>query len=161
MSVPFESPLVDQAVHHHPQALAFLRDMAQAMHCFDDLVDRDKRISDGEIIDVLWKVLVAIPSNPFYREHEAVLQPIVANAIINWRIATHIERCEPTTETDLQTAFIIRSSYVDLVTMAAMLIDGPDWAAHVGPGLRRWAHSEGFDGYLQALAVERTARQGE
>jgi hypothetical protein len=151
---------VAQAVHGHPEALAFLRDMARVMHTWDDLCDRDKPISDGMVTDAFWTALVTLPRNSFYREHEADLQPIVVNAILNWRIATHIERMPATTETLLHTAFIIRSSYIDMVTMSALLIDGPDWATHVGPGLRAWAHGEGFDNYLHALAREKEARDG-
>jgi len=153
-----ESPLVANAVHHDAHAMAFLRDMAQVMHTWDDLVDHDKPVSDCEITEAFWKALVTIPRNPFYRAHEDMLAPIVMNAIVNWRIATHIERCDQVTETALQTAFIVRSSYIDMVTMAALIIDGPDWAAHVGPGLRAWAHGEGFDTYLQNLANEKAAR---
>ncbi len=158
MSVPMESPLVAQAVHGHPEALSFLRDMAFVMHLFDDLVDRDRRVPDGEIVDALWRALVSLPRNAFYREHENLLHPIVINAIINWRIATHIERQEKMSETALQTAFIVRSTYIDLVTTSALIVGGPEWAVHVGPGLRAWAHAEGFDNYLSNLATEKAAR---
>lgn len=155
-----ESPLVAQAVQEHRDALAFLRDMAQVMHVFDDLVDRDRHVCDGEIVDALWKALVTIPGNVFYRDHEHLLRPVVINAIINWRIATHVERQERVSETMLQAAFIIRSTYIDMVTTAALIIGGPEWAVHVGPGLRAWAHSEGFDNYLNNLAAEKMARLG-
>lgn len=158
MTAPMESPLVARAVQNDEHALAFLRDMAQVMHLFDDLVDRDRYVADGEIVEALWKALVTLPGNPFYRAHEEVMRPIVMNAIINWRIATHIERQEKHTETGLQAAFILRSSYIDMVTTAALIIGGPEWAVHVGPGLREWAHSEGFDTYLQNLAREKAAR---
>jgi hypothetical protein len=162
MSVPFESPLVTEAVGGDQHALVFLRSMASVMHTWDDLIDKDREVSDGEINAAFWLALVELPANPFYAAHADMLRPIVVQSILNWRAATQMER-EATCEqyNDLKIAFIIRSTYIDLVVMSACVLGGPDWAAKVAPDLRRWAHSEGFKGYLDALAAEKGAREGE
>jgi hypothetical protein len=162
MSVPFESPLVANAVGHNADAMAFLRGIATVMHTWDDLIDRDRGVSDGEINAAFWLALVELPANPFYAANAEMLRPIIVQSIINWRAATAMERqatCEQ--YNDLKIAFIIRSTYIDLVVMSACILGGADWAAKVAPDLRRWAHSEGFKGYLDALAAERLAREGE
>lgn len=161
MSVPFESPLVAQAVKNDPDALEFLRDMALVMHWFDDLIDKDRSVPDEETQEVLWRVLVTLPRNTFYRDNFNLLNPIVINAITNWRTANHLERGQAHDQTDVMTAFIIRSSYIDLATMAATIIGGPLWAAERGVALRHWAHGEGFERYQENLAAERAAREGK
>jgi hypothetical protein len=153
-----EHPIVEKAVRGNEAALEFLRRIAGVLHIWDDLIDRDKKVLDADICGAFTDALITIPSNPFYRAHQDVLLPILANAINNWRIATSLERSEKTVS-DLKIAFIIRSSYVDLLTMSALLIGGGDWAAEVGVEVRRWAHQEGFQGYLDNLAAEEAARK--
>jgi hypothetical protein len=108
----------------------------------------------------MWMALIEIPNNSFYTTHRSELQPILVNAIINWRIANKIERVEQATNDDLTIAFILRSSYADLLTMSATLIGGIEWAVECGPDIRRWAHSEGFTAYLTNLAAEKAVREG-
>jgi len=160
MTVPFESPLVANAVGNDMDALAFLRGIASVMHTWDDLIDKDREIEDEEINAAFWFALVELPTNPFYAANAEMLRPIVVQSIVNWRAATAMERAATCEQyNDLKITFIIRSTYIDLVVMAACILGGPDWAAKVAPDLRRWAHSEGFKGYLDALAAEKEARE--
>lgn len=154
------SDVVSNAVMDDEDALAFLRAIANVLHTWDDLTDHDKPVSDEDVFSAFWTCLIGLPENPFYRQNEGVLRPVLANAIINWRIANNLERSESKTETDMICAFIIRSAYVDLVTASAALIGGVDHAATIGAEVRRWAHKEGFDKYLSNLAAEEAARKG-
>jgi hypothetical protein len=136
--------------------------MAQVMHTWDDLTDRDVAVPDDEIFRAFWLALVELPSNSFYRTFEDTLLPIVINSIINWRIANRFEReSEIRSRDGLMVAFIVRSSYIDLATMCASLIGGQEWAVQCGPALRMWAHSEGFERYLEALGLETAIREGK
>jgi hypothetical protein len=157
-----EHPIVATAVRNNPDALAFLRTIAQILHFWDDLIDRDHEIDDRQINDAFTLALIELPRNAFYREHFDTLNVILQNAITNWHIANQLER-EPHNEdrvrVSLMTAFVIRSSYIDLLTQSALIVGGMDWAAHCGPEIHRWAHSEGYDGYLTNLAAEQTARK--
>jgi hypothetical protein len=150
---------VARAVQGNEEALGFLRGIAQVMHTWDDLVDRDHDLTDDDINRAFWIALVELPNNPFYAAHRATLQAIIVNSIINWGIATNIERNKASTSADQRIAFIIRSSYIDLAVMCATLVGGSEWGITCGYGLRAWAHSEGFDGYLKALSEEAAARE--
>lgn len=159
-----QHPIVSKMVGGHKLALEFLRMMAQVLHAWDDLVDKDKGVlGDCDINDAFTLALVRLPRNSFYREHFDDLNPILTVAIINWRIATAVERRGAAPDdgwnsADLQWAYVIRSTYVDLVTMSAAILHGPDHAATMGIELRQWAHSEGFVKYLENLAAEQVAR---
>jgi len=132
----------------------FLMTIVPLLHLWDDLIDKDKPVSDEAINAAFWDGLVTLPRNRFYREHFDDLNPILAVAIQNWQAANLMER----ERREPHIAFIIRSSYVDLITMSALLCGGPAHAARMTPLIREFAHSEGFDAYLAALGAERTAR---
>ena len=151
--------IVQDAVKEDSDAMAFLVAMAQVLHWWDDLIDRDKEQLDEHTHRMMWLALVEIPGNPFYRKHMASLMPILVNAIANWRIANVVEREATSSKDELQWTFITRSSYVDLVTMCAVLKGGVEHAVAIGPELRRWAHGETFKGYLENLSAEFRARK--
>ena len=155
-----DSPIVSEAVRGDVDALAFLHEMAFVLHWYDDLVDRDRWISDDTTHNAMWRALVTLPRNAFYRAHFEELNPILVSAIANWRIANVLERQREPSVADLAIAFVTRSTYVDLVTMCATIIGGVDWAVEQGVAIRRWAHSEGFARYLDNLAAEKAARKG-
>ena len=156
-----EHPIVEQAVKGNADALEFLRAIAKVLHLWDDLVDRDKAIADATIHEAFGLALIDLPRNAFYRRHFEVLNAVLLNAIVNWRIATTMERNDAPDRRpyDFATAFILRSSYVDLLTMSATLIGGVEWGAAMGPEIHRWAHQEGMATYLYNLAAETAARK--
>ena len=75
----------------------------------------------------------------------------------NWLISNDLER--EGGDLQLNIAFILRSSYVDLITQSALLVGGQAWASQVGREVRKLTHHERFDGYLRALDEEKKTRQ--
>lgn len=137
-------------------AARFLATMYSVAHVWDDLIDGDQTVSPDEINQTFCDLLVVLPRNSFYTRHFDYLNPILSNAITNWRIATSLER--DGNEYEKQIAFILRSSYVDLVTQCALLIGGAEYAVTAGKQARILIHGEGWDGYLENLAAEEAAR---
>jgi hypothetical protein len=152
--------------HDHPEFLAFVQEAckgneeAAAMlvmltdlaHFFDDLYDGDKGLTRGNVQTALWTSLAMLPRNAFYRQYFGEIQPLVSNAIVNWRVANHLERV-PGDETDLRVAFIVRSSYADLIQQTAMICGGPEWAVEVGVAVRKRCHAESWQDYLKSVEV--------
>lgn len=146
--------ILSDAVGGNKDALAFLNMISKIAHVWDDLYDRDREVSRDEINAVFWCALIELPANAFYREHESVLRPVIAQSILNWTIANQFEN----NDERLEIAYIIRSSYIDVALVSALLIGGPEHAAKVGVGLRAWNHGETPKEYLDHLKAERVKR---
>lgn len=137
-------------------AVNFLNDMIDALHFYDDLIDRDQQLSNDNIHDSFWKLLITIPRNKFYTNNFDLLNPILVNAICNWKCANKFE--EGDDEYELGIAYILRSSYVDILTMTALITGGREWADECAPQIRKHTHKETLDGYKINLEKEKKAR---
>ena len=137
-------------------AARFLLTIVGVLHTWDDLIDLDHDVTPAEINAAFFAALVELPRNRFYAENFGILNPVLLSAINNWHVANLLESTD--SEADKRIAFISRSSYIDLITTVAFLIGGDEWVREVGPEIRRFAHSEGWEGYLANLKAEQAAR---
>lgn len=149
-------PLFEDFLLGNPEAVQFVVRVFRTLHVWDDLVDRDKPITDDEINSVFWDLLIVLPTDPFYTKNIVLLHSTLVNAIINWHIANKLER--EGDEKDRSIAFILRGAYIDLLSASAFIVGGMEWANKIGPAIRRWAHEETFDQYLENLSKECEAR---
>jgi hypothetical protein len=149
-------PLFNEFLLGNAEAIQFVVRVFRALHVWDDLIDRDKALTDDEINSVFWDLLVVLPTDPFYVRNIALLNSTLVNAIINWHIANKLER--EGDEKDKSVAFILRGAYIDILSAAAFVVGGMQWVQEVGPAIRRWAHEETFDEYMVNLAKECEAR---
>ena len=131
-------------------ACFFIEQVFNALHVWDDLIDRDKAIPTESINVSMEMFLLDLPRNRFYVENFAALNSLLTIAILNWHIANQLE----TEQASLDVAFIIRSSYIDLITMSAAIIGGRAHAIMVGHEARPRASREGFETYRLALTQE-------
>ena len=138
-------------------AAEFIESVLGIAHTWDDLIDRDKEVSNHDINKAFFEALIRLPRNTFYNANFEHLNSVLINSVSNWQIATKLERTGSEYETSI--AFILRSSYVDLITQSALLIGGEMWACKVGEEIRRFTHHETYQGYLKTLAVEKAARE--
>lgn len=139
------------------EAVEFIDLACDIAHVWDDLVDQDKELEVDDINRIFFNSLVRLPRNPFYRKNFDHLNSVMMNSISNWQIATKLEREGGDYETSI--AFVLRSSYVDLITQAAMLCGGGKWACKVGEEARRLTHEETYEGYLKNLDKEKRDRE--
>ena len=104
-------------------AKQFLDHISNILHFWDDLVDKDKPVSDSDTNTWMWAALIELPRNQFYVANFSYLNSVLAMAILNWEVATRIER-QDNDDYSLNIAYIIRSSYADLAVAVALLIGG-------------------------------------
>lgn len=147
---------IAKATNNDKDASQFLSDIYETIHFWDDLIDKDKLITDQHINDCFMKLLFLLPTNVFYKRHFDYLNPILNMAMINWQAATKMER-NPVTTNDFVIAFIIRSQYVDLLSACAYLTHDHKTAIDLIIEFRRLVHCEGLENYLIALDQERNA----
>ncbi len=138
-------------------AADFISMVMEISHLWDDLIDKDKPLEDEVVNQCFFDALIRLPRNEFYRKNFDHLNSVMMNSISNWLIANDMERGGG--ELELNIAFILRSSYVDLITQSALLIGGQAWASQVGKDVRKLTHHEKYKGYLRALDEEKKARQ--
>lgn len=149
-------PLFSEFLLGDAEAIQFVVRVFRALHVWDDLIDKDKNLTDDEVNSVFWDLLVVLPVDPFYVRNIALLNSTLVNAIVNWHIANKLER--EGDEKDKSVAFILRGAYIDILSASAFLVGGMDWATEIGPAIRRWAHEETFAQYMENLAKECEAR---
>ena len=152
-------PLFNEFLLGNPEAIQFVVRVFRALHVWDDLIDRDKPLTDDEINSVFWDLLVVLPTDPFYTRNIALLSSTLVNAIVNWHVANKLER--EGDDKDKSIAFILRGAYIDLLSTSAFIVGGMRWAQEIGPAIRRWAHEETFDEYMVNLAKECEARDAD
>lgn len=125
-------------------AAQFCRDISFISHIYDDLIDGDKPVPAEHIHALIWKTMLALPANPFYRANEAMLRPLLVTGILNWRAANQMEQSGCTEQ--LHIAHAIRYGIADAVLMSVALTRGQDYAAQHASRIRlmlqadTWAH---------------------
>jgi hypothetical protein len=122
-----------------------LRDIA---NMWDDLVDRDKEVSAEDVNRVMWAALVAIPMNPFYRQHIDVLQPAIQSFILSWHMSNDLSHADYESRV---ISHVERYSICNVMNLVAMLIAGPDHARDWAPTLRRMGQRDTLAQYLHEL----------
>lgn len=135
----------------HAVDLAFM--LATVSHVYDDLVDRDKPVPDEQVHRAFWLALVEIPRNRFYQGHVMHLQPLIAQAIVSWRVANELQRSAD--REALNVANVLRYAAADVIVHMAYLIGGPDWAAEVGPALRMLCQKDTLEHFMAEMEVSR------
>lgn len=151
-----ELALLTWATQGNTDAVAFLLAITDAAHAWDDVVDADHALDRRALDGAFTALVLTLPSNGFYRTHRDRLDPIIQQAAINWQVATELER-EPC-GAHLHVAYILRSTYIDLVSHAALIVGGPAWALTVCRQVRLLNQDETFSDYLTSLATEASER---
>jgi hypothetical protein len=142
--------LLVRALRGHQDAIDFVQHIVDVLHCWDDLKDKDKPLTQEQIDHCFWLILVVLPRNSFYQANFSDLNPIVVNSIMNWHAANELEASA--SETDKEISFIVRSSYMDIVTTCVTIIGGYDWAREIIPTIRRQLHRhEDYRAYRSSL----------
>ena len=134
------------------EAVAFVDALFDVAHFWDDLIDMDVSLTPVEINSAMWKAMVTIPENGFFTRHRHSLMPLVKLAIVNWHTANTLEMDDD--DRSRHVAFVLRSSYADILTACAFIVGGREWALEVSTEVRREASAEGFEAYVAALRGE-------
>lgn len=141
-----------EACRGNESAAQFMDIVTRVLHFFDDVADCDKELSGGDVERACWDSLVELPRNPFYMQNFSVLNPILAMAIQDWSVANEYE--SEGDEAKLRIAFIIRSSYVNLLVSAATIVGGFEWGRSIAIRARELWHDEGWEGYQSNLQLQ-------
>lgn len=132
--------------------------IAKVADIWDNLIDRDKGVSDSEINRAFWMCLVEIPRNPFYAAHFNNLQPIIAQSIINYGISNAYQADSglvATREEADALSHVLRYSVADVIVHMAFIVGGIGWAEEVGPALRAMCQRDTLANFMAEMEAKR------
>jgi len=108
-------------------AVSFIEDLFSAWHTWDDLIDKDKPLSDEMINQAFLNAFIKLPRNPFYQANFNTLNMVLENSFVNWFAANKLEQAKE----NLEAAYALRNTYLNIIVACANVIGGVDWAASV------------------------------
>lgn len=115
-------------------AARFVLALHQIVDTWDDLIDKDKSVSDSDIHAAFTGALIEIPRNPFYQANFMRLNPVIEAAIADWHTANALE--DKKDEANLREAYVLRCSGYSVAVMCAAVVGGDEWAKKVNLELR-------------------------
>lgn len=154
-----EHAFLNQVLQSNSAAVSFCETLFRISQTLDDIIDGDKSVSGNDVVSAFWQSLIELPANPFYRQHEPYLRPLMASALQDWRDSVAMERADDDHGKHL--AFVLRDQLTSVVVQCAYLVGGEAWMANAGPLIRRHFHEDSLDDYLSELAGEEATTPDE
>ena len=104
--------------------------IAEISHIWDDLVDKDKPVSDAQINRAFGIALLELPKNPFYQAHCLDLLPVMTTGTLNWLTANKYEKTQDKEAHAL--AHVLRYGIADIALFIAHVLRLSPLAGHTG-----------------------------
>lgn len=126
-------------------ALNMYRMFVDVAHTWDDLVDKDKEVSEDAINNTFLTCLVYLPANPFYQTIQAQVLPMWLTVVSAYQVANHFER-----EKDphgIEIAHSLRYAVGNIVAYAVHVCVGKEEAKRVLPDVWKAIFFERFEDY--------------
>ena len=128
-------------------AAAMLEAISFWSHIYDDLIDRDKPVSDTDIHKAMWVLLVDLPRNPFFRAHETEFRGALVTGVMNWHAANQMEKSGCVEQ--LRIAHAIRYSAGDVAFLAMVFAGGEAHAIANASRCRLLMQHDTWQNYIQ------------
>lgn len=128
-------------------ALAFLSSIMDAVEIWDDLIDKDKPVSDNDLNRVFVNLLFYLPQNPFFDRNKGYLLPVVMTCINAWMDSTDLQKSP--VKKDLAAAWYLKQMGVELYGSVAFLMGGFEHMREVSLEARDVLAHEEFEDFLQ------------
>lgn len=117
---------------------------------WDDLIDKDKPVSDDQINEAFVLALFDLSGNPFFARHASFLRPIMLMGMNSWMDSVSYERSgDPHWQV---WAFVLRNWYMEMVTACAFLTGGYDHMRNAGKQARAFFQTETLGEYREGLS---------
>jgi purine-cytosine permease-like protein len=126
-------------------ALAMYRMFIDLAHTWDDLVDKDKDVSEQKINNAFMICLVYLPMNKFYQAIQYAILPMWIAVVSAYQTANHYERTKD--EHGIEIAHGLRYAVGNIITYAVHICVGPEQAANYMPEVWKQIMVERYDNY--------------
>lgn len=155
-----EHEFISRVLMGNQDAIGMANELFFISQIWDDLVDGDKPVDASLVNRMMWVALIDLPLNAFYQNNFCALHPIVRASIIDWMVATEIEK-NADHEDCLRISYILRDTLTAILCHMAYLIGGYDWMIQVSPEIRRWVHDEDFHAYTTGILNSKQRKEQE
>jgi purine-cytosine permease-like protein len=126
-------------------ALNMYRMFVDLAHIWDDLIDKDKEISERDINNAFLICLVYLPLNPFYQLIQRDIMPMWITVVSSYEVANKFEREKD--ERGLEAAHMLRYAAGNILAYAIHIAVGPELAAQYVPEMWKDVVNERFAEY--------------
>jgi hypothetical protein len=130
-------------------AVSFILMFFDVCEVFDDLIDKDKPVTDEDIVRTLFNTLVDIPLNPFFAQFRHQLVPVIITGITAWLDANKLEKGS---DNDKVFSYVLRDWYAELISFVIYLTRGRAYLQNVSLSVRTFfTHHETLEQYREGL----------
>lgn len=130
-------------------AVWFVRQFGDICEVFDDLVDKDKPVTDADIARTLFVCLTELPLNPFFDKYKHQLIPVIVTGINAWLDANVLEKGS---QNDRVFSYVLRDWYAEIIAYCIYLCRGRDYMRSVSMEVRHFfTHHETLEQYRENL----------
>lgn len=136
---------------NNEMAVNYIVDFLATWHIWDDLIDKDKPITDASINQAFINAFIKLPRNPFYQANFGILNPLMESAFVHWFAANELE----SKKEHLNIAYDLRNAYLNIIVTCANIIGGMEWASLVAIDVqKKLKENDSFDDYSSKFNVE-------
>ena len=116
-------------------------------HTWDDLVDKDKDVTEAKINNAFMICLVYLPMNPFYQLIQRDVMPMWITVVSAYQTANHYERTKDVHGVEI--AHTLRYAAGQIIAYAVHVCVGPEKTAEYLPDVWKALVIERFDDYRE------------
>lgn len=126
-------------------ALNMYRMFIDMIHVWDDLIDKDKEVTEDDINRAFMIALAYLPSNPFFRRIQSDVIPMCVTMIHAYQTANYFEKNKDTRGVEI--AHGLRYAAGHIIAYAVIVCVGNEKAKEILPELWKDIVNERFDDY--------------
>lgn len=126
-------------------ALNMYRAFVSLLHTWDDMVDKDKPLTEWQINEAFLTCLVYLPANPFYRHIQDQIFPMWLVVVSGYAAANKFERDKDAH--GIEIAHSLRYAAGNIIAYAIHVCVGAEEAAKQIPDMWKSVFYERFDDY--------------
>lgn len=126
-------------------ALNMFRMLVDLAHVWDDLVDKDKALTEAQVNNAFLICLLWLPANPFYQKIQREIAPMWLTVVSAYNTANQFERDKD--EHGIEIAHTLRYAAGTIVNYMVIVCVGLEKAEEIMPEVWKSVVLERFDDY--------------
>ena len=132
-------------------AVQFMMMAHEVVHTWDDLIDKDKPVTEAQIHRSFWIAIVGFSKNRFYRQFQDDFLPVFESGIFNYIASVVMEK---TPGHQRQLAHTARYAVSDIALVIARIVGGVDWAMSQAETIKLLLHTDKFEDFNREMEAK-------